>query len=408
MPRPRKAQPRNRDGVAAPDMLPSGLWRYRVRDTRARAYLTATFRAQDGPGQPDENRRKPGCAEGDAWAEETRHKVGLRLSSAGQAKTALVLADYLTELRGNKRNETHVREVERVLGDLAKVAPDMKADGFYSQVMAWRKTLKARERNDPKPGEAEGSLRRRTVLTLAPVTINRYALHIRSLVKYAMDRGELHSNPLAGFKEMDEPDLIKETFTVPELRALLALKDYDNDVWMWAAIMAYTGMRSAEALHLRWQDVNLPDRLASVRLQPGVYDLKRVKERRVPIVAGFHDLLDKHPYKRDLGFIVSDKDVRDGWNNVRDRELERICERVGFKLGDRTPHSFRHTYAAIMVAAREDVFTICRALGHADLKMTEHYSREADAFRPFIAKEGWKPGELRLSPPEASAATAPA
>jgi integrase len=406
MPRPRKPQARKRTSIAAPYQLPSGLWRYRVRDTRARAYITATFTAMKGPGEPDEHRRTPGCSEGDTWAAETRAKLALRLTSAGKALTADVLTDYVQELNRNRRNATHVREVERVLGDLAKVAPDMKASGFYSQVMRWRDGLKAKKNNDPKPGEQEGKVRRVEVFDLAPVTINRYTLHVRSLVRYAMDRQELHHNPLASLKDLDEADPIKATFTIPELRSLIGLRDYDNDVWTWAAVMAFTGMRAAEALHLRWQDVNLEDKLATVKLQPGVYDLKRAKERTVPIVAGLHVVLTDHPHKRDIGFIVNDKDVRDGWNTVRCRELGRLCKRAGFDLGDRTPHSFRHTYAAIMVAAREDVFSICRALGHADLKMTEHYSREAAAFRPLITREGWKPGELRLLPADAPATTA--
>jgi len=36
-------------------------------------------------------------------------------------------------------------------------------------------------------------------------------------------------------------------------------------------------------------------------------------------------------------------------------------------------------------------------MGHADLQMTEHYSRESEGARDVAVKEGWKPGEICLN-----------
>ncbi len=374
---------RNRDGISVEDKWATtghrrgAHWIFKVRDPNLRTYIRQAF--------SDE-------AAGWSWAKDMQAKVRLGQDGAGKAHTATVAKEYVQGLTDLKRHDHHIREVKRVLNSLSTSgATDLKARDFRAKVEHWRRTLKASKTDD------KGRIRRQEVFELAPVTVNRYLLHVRSLVSYAVDSGYISRNPLGRIKSLEEGDRIKATFTIAELQSLVALRAYDNPAWLWAVLMAFTGCRSQEALHLRWEWVDIAAGTVSVRLHPD-YDLKRDKERSIPLQPVLAGILGKYPNRPDLGWIVSGT-FRSAKPSTLSDALKRTLHAAGIVIGDRTPHSFRHTFASIMVATGQHVFDTCRALGHSDLKMTEHYSREAASHRATIEREGWKPGELRLTLP---------
>lgn len=376
---------RNRDLITTPHRLPSGSWRYRVRDPLESRYRSATF-APDPVA--DKARTTPGCAAGDAWAQRQRASFALGLDSTAEANTAAIAGEYVAGLNDQRRNATHVADVSRVLDSFAAAAPDLRSKDLPQRFDRWRRGLKAMEYS------LSGRLRRREKFELAPRTINRHLGHVQALIKYAVERNYIPRNPLGRVRGVPVDDLSKPVFTIAELRAFVALEWFDDPAWMWAVIMAFTGMRSDEARHVRWQDVDHDAKLVHVRMAAGA-KVKRNKERAAPLQADLAALLARHPAKADLGHIIP-AEFRGLDNVCRTTRLTRALKAAGIERGARTPHSFRHTYAALMVATREDVFSVCRALGHRDLEMTAHYSREVSAYRPNVEREGWKPGELRL------------
>jgi integrase len=373
---------RNRDGISIEDRWKAkghregAKWLFKVRDPAARTYIRRAF--------TDE-------ALGMQWARDTAAHVRLGDVTAGAVTLSAIAKEYVQSLIDLKRHPHHIREVERVLKGLeTSGVSDLKARDFRAKVEHWRRSLRASAIDD------QGRTRRRSKFDLSPRTANRYLLHVRSLIRYAVDRGYLPKNPLSRLRDLDEPDIIKKTFSIDELRAIIGLKAYDEPVWWWAVIMAYTGMRAQEALHLQWQFIDRSARTIAVKLLPE-YRLKRNRERSIPAQAELLALIDQHPEKQDMGWMLPEA-VRQGYSTTLASKLRAILARAGVTLGPRTPHSFRHGYAAIQVAGREEVFSICRALGHQDLALTEHYSREAATYRPTIEAEGWKAGEMRLTP----------
>ncbi len=63
-----------------------------------------------------------------------------------------------------------------------------------------------------------------------------------------------------------------------------------------------------------------------------------------------------------------------------------------------SPHSARHSHAALMLASGADGMDLQMQLGHSDQDMTKHYSSQRDTYRRQVEQEGWKRGQFRLMP----------
>ncbi len=388
------------DGIAEPYRR-GARWVYRVWDPQEQEYRKRSF----VPEAADISRLAKGTAAGDRWAIEQRALAQLGTSITAKSQelpTAAVLGRYIEHLTSLRRRPAHVAEVRRVLSRFAEEVPDLRAGAIQGQVRRWRAGLQILAK------DGKGVRRRKVVVELAPSTLNRYLVLASALIRFAIDEGLLTSNPVGrALEAVDEPDVVKPIFTVPELRAILALQRRDDPVWRWVVLMAYTGCRSEEAAHLRARDINREARVVEVRRQLGVYDLKREKERNIPLQAGLLAEIDQWGIRE--GFLAY-------WPQVHDRKRRVVlfgallaearlkppgkggaeAEGAPVPIAGRSPHSLRHGYAAMMLATREDVFRICRAMGHADLRLTEHYSREVDLVQGVVTAEVWKPGELRL------------
>jgi integrase len=322
-------------------------------------------------------------------------RLQANLDTSAHAPLAEVGAEYAEELDGQKLNEDHIAEVRRIIAAaVADGVTDINDRGFRRQVLAWFNGLKALKTGTDKDGAEV--VRRTTQLTLSPRTKNRYLGHLKAVTAYAVRRRRVLFDPLADLSGETVPDTIKPTLSVAELRTLLGEhRDPGNQVWLWVAVMIYTGCRESEALHLRWEWIDWKSKRISIKVHAD-YKLKRQKERTIPLQDELADIL--RPLKGDIGWIFHDSAFRDANTKSLWQRFRKLLKDAGLTPGDRSPHSARHGYACLMLASREDVFSICRAMGHSDLKMTEHYSRESEGARDVAVKEGWKPGEIRLCP----------
>jgi integrase len=393
----------------------NGKWLYRVWDAEAPnptrpsgrgIYANRVFYR----AEVDANRRIPGCAEGDAWAARKGAKFELDLDSAGKLLTRTVLKAYLESLDDRRRAPAHVADVRRIVEDLIVRGgvDDLRSDGLLLKVEAWRRSLRRRSRSvtirrrsakgrtveAPTPLPVDPSKpAKMTEARLSPVTMNRYTVIVRALVNYAVKRQLLDRDPLAALELVSEPDQIKATFTVAEVRRFLAIHQVKDGAWWWVALMLLTGCRAREALHLKWEDVK--DGVLLVKLREGVR-IKREKERVIPLHPDLAEVLSWHPRRADIGWIIEDSHLRTMNTKCLGRRFADVLADAGIEICERTPHSCRHTLAAMLTAGHASAFMVADWLGHAQLETTRGYSREAAMLRPSILAEGWKPGELRL------------
>jgi integrase len=179
-------------------------------------------------------------------------------------------------------------------------------------------------------------------------------------------------NPTAGLK-MPRIGKGRTRIASPEecSRLLAALPARDRPVW---ATAMYAGLRRAEIMALRVEDVDLGSGVIHVRhgwdAKDGVIPTKSREERRVPIAAVLRDYLDEHllrlAWREGLVFGVSPvspfsptplrKRANAAWTGAR-------LERIGL-------HECRHTFASLMIAAGVNAKALSTYMGHASIKIT--------------------------------------
>ncbi len=397
------------DGISV-RRLPSGRYQYRVRDPDVARYEAKTFERT----KEDAKRENAGTAAGDRWAENQLARFQLGQATAEPADLGAVVAAYLADLRGRKRkgkplNPTHVRDVERTLANLAAACPGVDLNRpmpAARAIKAWWTALEATPTNE------KGKVLRRN-LTLAPRTRQRYWIHATSLMAWAVGEGVILRNPLARVKIDTEHDSEPVVFTLTQARAIVAHGAVDDPAWRWVVLMLLGGLRRAEALALKWEDVLWPQHL--LRVVKG----KGGAGRLVGLQPDLRDILAEigggpDAKVRRIGSIVGD--LAKGNRKLEWVAFRRLLVAAGVEpdqgkgeLSGRPvrlhPHSCRHTFAALMLASGFDSMLLRQYLGHCSDAMTTHFTKLAAMFTAEINAEHWNAGELRLLPPTVTLAS---
>lgn len=381
----------DRDGISKLDVWAAKKrqegkrWLYRVWDARLRTYIRKAFATE---------------TEGDSWAEDERSRIRNE-ESAGPARAALldrVAEAYLEELnlREPAPHPTTLRNIELVVEGLRKSgAVNLKGDGFRARVAHYLRNMPV-----TKSKAASGKL--------AASTKNRNLIHVRSLVNYAIDRGWLRTNPIADLDPFKDADAPREVFTLAELRRVAALNRRTDPLWLWVMLLLYTGLRRAESFALRWEDFDWEGRLVRVRKGKGN------KARVVPMQDELHDLLAplggpeaKTPRVGQFNAALAKTD-KGAWAAFRRLlglakvDPERGTDPTTDMPLRLSPHSARHTYAALQLATGTDAMLLRMSMGHSEDEMTEHYARQVASFKRQVEQEGWKRGQFRLMVPSAA------
>ena len=381
--------------------LPSGRYQYRVRDPHAGRYEAATFERTAADG----GRTKPGTATGDTWAKNQLARYRLGLATAEPASLPAVVDGYLADLRTRKRagralNPTHLRDVERTLLALAISCPDLDLNKQTAgrAIKLWWDQLTATAKS------AKGKILRRN-LKLAPRTKARYWTHVSSMLGWAVDRQAIIRNPLAAQSVDMAGDSDPVVLTLEQVRAIVAIDDADEPAWLWVMLMIGAGLRRAEAIALRWEDVLWQQRL--IRVVRGKGGGGRLVVPPPDLLTILSRIGGPEAHRSLVGPIVGDfaRGNRKGeWTAFR-AQLERAGIAPDLGTGDRSgrperlhPHSCRHTFAGMMLASGVDSLLLQQYLGHRDDSMTGHYTRLAAMFTAEIRAERWDAGALRLIP----------
>lgn len=179
----------------------------------------------------------------------------------------------------------------------------------------------------------------------------------------AVDDELILANPCRGLtplkvagKNRREPATLAEVegirlmLTEPRDRALVSL-------------MAYAGLRPAEARALRWSDVRDGSLTVQAALAEGGREkgTKTDRNRVVPIIEALaEDLAQVERVDRTVvGRIDHDNWAARVWRPAR-RKID----------SDKTPYSLRHTFASLLIAEGRSVHEVARLLGHSSPALT--------------------------------------
>ncbi len=225
---------------------------------------------------------------------------------------------------------------------------------------------------------------------LDPYTIrNAYAL-LRAAMTTAVNRDMLAKTPCRAI-ELPQPDDEEIQPLMPEqANTLLSTVDqwhHDGPHRLAALyhVAVRCGLRQGELLGLLHGDIDLERRQLRVggQLQRGerTSAKTRTSNRTVPISAALADTLRQHLERQKQERAASPQ----GWNAAglvfcseagtplaaRNlvRHFKAVLKRVGLP-GKTRFHDVRHTYAALQIAAKTDIYTLSRLMGHSSINVT--------------------------------------
>lgn len=364
----------SRDGIVIYDLHAKGRtgckrWWARIRDRRLNRYT----RSQTFDTKEDALR----------WAIEQRSLVDKGLVQPGRPTLAALGAEWAAEMERRGACPRHIRRARLLLTQLAEARiDDVFSPHFATDVAHWVRNLKAITRNK------DGKIRRLST-DLSNASRNRYLAFVKAILHYAMKTGRLAVDPLRAVSPLKEIRIVKPVFSVAELRRLL---DRESEpFWLPFALLIYTGMRTREALHLRWEWIDFDSEIVYLRQHPDL-PLKTNSERIVPLQRELAEIL--RPRRLTEGWIIADPDMRDMSHKTGYERFHKFLDDGGVPIHGRSPHSTRHTWVAMMLATGASPMDVKAWAGHRQWSTTERYASERGSYRSTVS--GWPAGQLCL------------
>lgn len=222
--------------------------------------------------------------------------------------------------------------------------------------------------SDLKPWDGE-ALKIHLSKSSAPATVNRLIGNLKHMMSMAVAWGILPINPFAGTKLLRVPKRPERILTEQEEVLLLTACSQIRAPHLQSSvtIALNTGMRKGEIHGLRWEHVDLTNRIISI------YNGKTDQsDRRIPMNDTVLNLLSSLRQPHASGFVFPS--TRKKGERFRD-------PKVGFMKAIRLAgiphlrfHDLRHTFATRLVRAGVDLVTIQYLLGHSTINMTTRYA----------------------------------
>jgi integrase/recombinase XerD len=220
---------------------------------------------------------------------------------------------------------------------------------------------------------------------LAPATVKRTVVAVRSLHRFLAEEGRVPTDPGAEVATPRVPAGLPKALTESEVEALLAAVVGDDPIARrdraMLEVLYGTGLRISELVGLRLADVDLESALLRAFG-------KGAKERVVPL--GRHAVGALYDWLRPGGRpeLEPERWARRGdaeavFLNRRRGRLSRqgawlVITRHGEAAGlsgRLTPHALRHSCATHMLDHGADIRAVQELLGHASISTTQVYTR---------------------------------
>ncbi|MBP3887703.1 MAG: site-specific integrase [Cellulosilyticum sp.] len=240
---------------------------------------------------------------------------------------------------------------------------------------------------------------------LSKTTINKHFCLLQSIFKQAMREKLILENPLCDWKKYKEKPLENNSYNSEECRILInAVKGTTIELPVIIAIL--TGMRRGEILGLKWEDVDLDNRIITIRnnrVRAGKETLvkcpKSESSRRKMYISDYlYNILIKEKDRQqenkeifkssydDNGYVFCKEDGSLYSVDHITKMFSKILER--HNLRPITFHGLRHSFATILsLEGNVDVVKIQRALGQSSIAITEKRYIDKDTTGNKVAME---------------------
>lgn len=243
---------------------------------------------------------------------------------------------------------------------------------------------------------------------LSPITIKNHWRIITTLIADACADFSLPdpSHRIQGPKVRRPTKRTQETLSMEDVhKVATAAMRSRSGYGVLVCVLAYTGMRRGEVIPLRWEDINLQDKIIHIRRSAvwvsGEWAVglpKAGKARRVGIPPRLHAILSAAKKAADAHGVGGKGDLltttKEG-GYPSPRSLRQCLERAGVAAGVAvkiTPQVLRRSYNSIALG-KIDRVGLQAMIGHMDDGMTAHYLHKLPADLADMAEAVWGAAE---------------
>ncbi|WP_027390511.1 tyrosine-type recombinase/integrase [Chrysiogenes arsenatis] len=201
---------------------------------------------------------------------------------------------------------------------------------------------------------------------LAPKTVKHVVTLLSTILLDAIRNGVITRNPVEGVKLPRVIQRQPDPFDRQEIDAILSwMKEHKPKMAAWCAVSFYTGMRTGEALALRWGDIDFRKHTISIQRTTGGEGTKTGSGRTVDIIEALDSWLSQHKLRHFVGqdsmFPIA------AYSALVENYWKPCLKALGIRY--RSIYNTRHTFVCMMLDAGEPLSWIRDMVGHTDLSM---------------------------------------
>ena len=202
-------------------------------------------------------------------------------------------------------------------------------------------------------------------------TVNTYIRIIKASFNIAIKLGLIEKNVAKDYKKIKEDQTEKHTFSEAQFFKLLTV--VDNPVMKEICYFGYyTGARLGEIINLQWNDLDLVNRVITIRNKTG-FRTKTGRIRRIPIADKLLEVIkdmnieepSEYLFKRQNGGMFS--------KEYATNAFIRYVKRAGLPKNLHF-HCLRHTAITTMITKGIPIAAVQRIAGHANITTTLGYT----------------------------------
>lgn len=205
---------------------------------------------------------------------------------------------------------------------------------------------------------------------LSTNTLIRRVATLKGFFRFLLQRGYIDSDPTIMIQKIKKTKPLPKFLTETEIEKLFAAIDTSKPKgtrdYTMLYLMLMTGMRVSELLNLRISDVDFQNSYIIVRMGKGR------KDRIIPLNKNVKELLYNYikTFKPENGLF-------DNENSSKSRRgvlyiIRKYCKKAGIEKRV-TPHTFRHTFATLLLRNGENIRLVQSLLGHSSISTTAIY-----------------------------------
>lgn len=197
-------------------------------------------------------------------------------------------------------------------------------------------------------------------------TVSIVMRNLKVVFIFAYNEDLISRNPFKSFKAIPNGRMRKEFLNPTQIKQLLKAADSRPLYRHIIELLILTGMRGGELRKLKWSDI-FEDYL-KLHGKTGI--------REFPMLDEIKDCLSKIKNLQAEGteFVLStEKGIWQGRNSEISQIVRRYLNEAGLPKYF-TCHSLRHTFCSLLVKSGEELITVSKLAGHANINMTMRYA----------------------------------